>query len=172
MFCWQVEIQLRFPVVISYDMLHRQMIYGHEGVLNDNRVKSHLSHFWLGIISNTVFLVWVYSLRYCDMIHAAWTETDDGPWLFSIEGRRWTVGRRPTVHLMDEFGRQTMIICPRWTEVDGGRRRTVHLMDGFRRRTIRNLKMWTEVNGWTDGRKSVRGGLLQSEPVICLDLEA
>ena len=66
----------------------------------------------------------------------------------------------PAVHLMDEFGRQTMIICPRWTEVDGGRRRTVHLMDGFRRRTIRNLKMWTEVDGWTDGRKSVRGGLV------------
>ena len=34
-------------------------------------------------------------------------------------------------------------------------------MDGFGRRTITILKMWTEVDGWTDGRKSVRGGLLQ-----------
>ena len=68
-----------------------------------------------------------------------------------------------TVPLMDEFGRQTMIICPRWTEVDGGRRQTVHVMDGFRRRTIKNIKkMWTEVDGWTDGRKSVRRGLVQS----------
>ena len=53
-----------------------------------------------------------------------------------------------------------MNICPRWTEVDGGRRQAVHLMDGFRRRTIKNMKMWTEVDGWTDGRKSVRGGLI------------
>ena len=95
-----------------------------------------------------------------DGLSISWTDSDDGPCKFSIDGRRRTAGRRQTVHLMDEFGRQTMIICPRWTEVDGGRRRTVHLMDGFRRRTIRNLKMWTEVDGWTDGRKSVRGGLL------------
>ena len=67
MFCCQVEIQLRFPDVISSDMFHWQMIYGHEGALNDNRVKSHLSHFWLGIISNTVFLIWVYSLWYSGM---------------------------------------------------------------------------------------------------------
>ena len=34
-------------------------------------------------------------------------------------------------------------------------------MDGFRRRIIKNLKMWTEVDGWTDGRKSFRGGLIR-----------
>ena len=33
---------------------------GQEGALND-RLKSHWSHFSLRIISNTVFLVWVYS---------------------------------------------------------------------------------------------------------------
>ena len=43
--------------------------------------------------------------------------------------------------------------------MDGGGTQTVLLMDGFGRRTIKNLKMWTEVDGWTDGRKSVRGGL-------------
>ena len=78
---------------------------------------------------------------------------------------RWTVvdgGRIRAVHLMDGIGRRTMVICYKWTEVDGGRTRTVHLMDGFGRRTIKILKMWTEVDGWTDGRKSVRGGLLHS----------
>ena len=88
-----------------------------------------------------------YILRPEDRIFYA-LETDK----FSIDGRRRTVGRRQTVHLMDEFGRQTMIICPRWTEVDGGRRLSVHLMDGFRRRTIKNLKMWTEVDRWTKVR--------------------
>ena len=53
---------------------------------------------------------------------------------------------------MDEFERQTMIICPRWTEVDGRRRQTVYLMDVFRRRTIRNIKMWTKVDGQMDGQ--------------------
>ena len=62
----------------------------------------------------------------------SWTETDDRPWLFPIDGRRWTAGRR----------------------------QTVHLMDGFRRRTIKNIIMWTEVDGWTDGRNSVRRGLI------------
>ena len=38
-------------------------------------------------------------------------------------------------------------------------------MDGFGQRTIKNIKMWSEVNGWTDGRKSVRGGLVKSEVV-------
>ena len=79
-----------------------------------------------------------------------WTEVDGE--------RTWTV------HLMDGFGRRTMVICYKWTEVDGGRTRTVHLMDGFGRRTIKILKMWTEVDGWTDGQKSVRGGLLRSSP--------
>ena len=64
------------------------------------------------------------------------------------------------VHLMDRFGRRTMIFYYKWTEVDGGRTRTVHLMDGFGRRTIKILKMWTKVDGWTDGQKSVRGGLI------------
>ena len=47
-----------------------------------------------------------------------------------------------------------------YLKMDGRRIRTVHLMDGFGRRTIKNLKMRMEVDGWTDGRKSVRGGLL------------
>jgi len=38
-------------------------------------------------------------------------------------------------------------------------------MDGFGQRTIKNIKMWSEVDGWTDGRKSVRGGLVKSEVV-------
>ena len=46
----------------------------------------------------------------------------------------------------------------------GGRREAVHIMDGFRRRTIKNIKMWSEVDGWTDGRKSVRGGLTRTTP--------
>ena len=47
--------------------------------------------------------------------------------------------------------------------MNGGQIRTVYLMDGFGQRTIKNIKMWTEVDGWTDGRKSVRGGLVKSE---------
>ena len=34
-------------------------------------------------------------------------------------------------------------------------------MDGIGRQTIKNIKIWTKVNGWTDGRKSVRRGLIQ-----------
>ena len=49
--------------------------------------------------------------------------------------------------------------------MNGGRIRTVYLMDGFGQRTIKNNKMWTEVDGLTDGRKSVRGGLVESEVV-------
>ena len=51
-------------------------------------------------------------------------------------------------------------------KMDGGRIRTFHLMDGFGQRTIKNIEMWsphnlwTEVNEWTDGQKSVRGGLV------------
>ena len=47
--------------------------------------------------------------------------------------------------------------------MNGRRIRTVYLMDGFGQRTIKNIKIWTEVDGWTDGRKSVRGGLVKSE---------
>ena len=68
----------------------------------------------------------------------------------------WTT---PHGHLMDEFGRQTMIM----SYIDGGgRRKTVHLINGFRRRTIKNIKMWTEVNWWTDGQKSVRIDLVKT----------
>ena len=35
-------------------------------------------------------------------------------------------------------------------------------MDGGGRRTIRKIKMWTEMDGSTNGRKFVRGGLIQS----------
>ena len=49
--------------------------------------------------------------------------------------------------------------------MNGGRIRTVYLTDGFGQRTIKNIKMWTEVDGWTDGRKSVPGGLVKSEVV-------
>ena len=38
-------------------------------------------------------------------------------------------------------------------------------MDGIGQRTIKNIKMWMEVDGWTDGRMSVRGGLVKSEVV-------
>ena len=34
----------------------------------------------------------------------------------------------------------------------------------FWRWTIKNIKMLTEVDGWTDGRKSVRRGLVQVKP--------
>ena len=54
---------------------------------------------------------------------------------------------------MDGIGRRTMVICYKWTEVDGGRTRTVHLMDGFGRRTIKNLKMWKD--GQMDENPSV-----------------
>ena len=64
-----------------------------------------------------------------------------------------------TVHFMDWFGRRTMVIFYRWTELDCGRTRTVNLMDRSGRRTIKILKSWTEVDEWTDGWKSVRGGL-------------
>ena len=37
---------------------------GQEGAIND-RLKSHLSHYSLRIISNTVFLVWFYSWWFC-----------------------------------------------------------------------------------------------------------
>ena len=40
----------------------------------------------------------------------------------------------PSVHLMDGFGRQTTVICIRWTEVDGGQR-TIK---------INFIKLWTE----------------------------
>ena len=70
-----------------------------------------------------------------DVLSISWTDSDDGPWKFSIDGRRRTAGRR----------------------------QTVHLMDGFRRRTIKNFKIWTEVDGWTDGRTFVRGGLTLSK---------
>ena len=36
-----------------------------------------------------------------------WTDLDDGPWLFSIDGRRLTAGRQ-TAHLTDGFRRQTI----------------------------------------------------------------
>ena len=85
-----------------------------------------------------------------------WTTDYDNLW--HVDG-----GVRPdggTVYLMDGNGRQTMVICSRWTDMDGGRRQTVHLMDAFRRRTIKNIKTWTVVGGWTDGLKSVRRGLI------------
>ena len=87
------------------------------------------------------------------VIYYKWTEVDGG--------------RTRTVHLMDGIGRRTMVICYKWTEVDGGRTRTVHLMDGFGRRTIKILKMWTKVDGWTDGQKSVRGGLKGMIEKVC-----
>ena len=59
-------------------------------------------------------------------------------------------------------------------ELPGGS--TVCLMDGFRRRTVKNIKMWTEMDGWTDGRKSVRRGLVQREKLleilICINSKA
>ena len=48
-----------------------------------------------------------------------------------------------------------MIICPKWTGMDGGRRQTVHLMDGFRRRTIKNIKMWRWTGRQMDESASV-----------------
>ena len=49
--------------------------------------------------------------------------------------------------------------------MDGGGRRTkTDRSPNERIRTTdhENIKMWTEVDGWTDGRKSVRGGLIQT----------
>ena len=43
-------------------------------------------------------------------------------------------------------------------------------MDGFGKRTIKNIKMSMEVDGWTDGRKSVREGLVKSEVVVKVSL--
>ena len=57
--CCQVEIQIRIPVVVSYDTVSFTGIYGHEGALYDNRLKSHLSHVSLGVITNTLF--WIES---------------------------------------------------------------------------------------------------------------
>ena len=61
-----------------------------------------------------------------------WTTDHDNLW--QVDGGVRSDGW--TVYLMDGNGRQTMIICPRWTVADSERRQTVHLMDGFRRRTI------------------------------------
>ena len=144
------------------------MIYAHEGALYDNRLKSYLSflsfftwhHFEYCIfgLSSLLMILW-YGRRWTVGRSHGRLQTTDHENLWQVDGgvrlHVWTV------HLMNGNGRQTMIICPRWTEVDGGRRQTVHLMDWFRRRTIKNIKMWTEVDGWTDGRKSVRGGLIQ-----------
>ena len=44
-------------------------------------------------------------------------------------------------------------------------------MDGFGRLTIRNIKMWMEVDGWTDGRKHVRGGLVEIAAIMLVDFE-
>ena len=55
-------------------------------------------------------------------------ETDDRPWLFSIDGRR-TKTERPSqgrIQTTDSVGR-----------------------------SIKNIKMWTEVDGWTDESSSV-----------------
>ena len=43
-----------------------------------------------------------------------------------------------TVHFINGNGRQTMILSPRWTEVDGGRRQPVHLGGG-------RVDRWTKV---------------------------
>ena len=76
-------------------------------------------------------------------------------------GRIWTTDQYNNFEVEEWTNfRRTIVICYRWTEVDGRRTRTVHLKDGFGRRTIKILKLWTEVDGWTDGRKCVRGGLL------------
>ena len=61
----------------------------------------------------------------------SWTESDDGPWSFVINGQRWTV---------DEHGTSTS-----WTDSND-----------------EPLKIWKCERKWTDGRKSVRGGLVGS----------
>ena len=69
-----------------------------------------------------------------DRPSTSWTNSDDRPWLFVLDGRRRTVDEdRPSIS---------------WTYSVG--------------RTIRNIKMWTEMDGWTDGRKPVRRGLIRS----------
>ena len=40
---------------------------------------------------------------------------------YHLKVDEWTDFLPRTVHLMDEFGRQTMIICPRWMEGDEDR---------------------------------------------------
>ena len=65
-----------------------------------------------------------------------WTTDHDNLWQVDegVQPDGWTV------HLMNGNGRQTMIICPRWTEVEDGQRQAVYLMDVLRRWTIRNIK--------------------------------
>ena len=78
-----------------------------------------------------IYGMWTEVDSRSDGLSISWTESGNRPWLFSLDGQRWTPGRRQTVYLMDVF----------------------------RRWTMRNIKVWTKVDGWTDGRKPVRRGL-------------
>ena len=101
----------------------------------DNRPKFGLRQstdrfgHWTKIIS----LRWTTGRIFDDGPSTSWTVnlTDDGPWSFVTDGRRWTAdGHAPSTS---------------WTASDDA---LLKIWNSGRR--------WT---GWTDGRKSVRGGL-------------
>ena len=59
-------VRWKASLYIDSRLLYRTIRYTGKWIINDNRF--HLSHFSLGIISNTAFSDWVYSWWFCHKI--------------------------------------------------------------------------------------------------------
>ena len=68
----------------------------------------------IGRLTKIIILRWTSGQIFDDGPSTQWTDSDDGPWLFVIDGRRWTKTDRPC------HGRIQTTYHQKYKNVDGG----------------------------------------------------